>query len=323
MYKGLSMKKITVKEFFQEKQEDFSLSAVTNSKTLENNITSQFLNRPGLVISGFFDRFAYQRIQILGETEISFMQTFDDSQLYDRLREILMYEIPCFIVTKGLSVPKQMEYLANEMNIAILSSRLTTDKFYLSLRKYLEDVFAPTKSIHGTLVDVYGIGILLTGKSGIGKSEAALDLVERGHRLITDDVVKMRLKDSDIIGMPSNDYGHFMEIRGVGLIDIEKMFGIQAIRKSKRISVQVELMPWSDNLDYERIGLSDNLVDILGIKTPIIYLPVSPGKNVSVIIEVIALNHILKTYGYDAANEYATRLQQELARKAKKRTHTT
>jgi HPr kinase/phosphorylase len=215
-----------------------------------------------------------------------------------------------------------MEYLANEMNIAILSSRLTTDKLYLSLRKYLEDVFAPTKSIHGTLVDVYGIGILLTGKSGIGKSEAALDLVERGHRLITDDVVKMRLKDTDIIGMPSNDYGHFMEIRGVGLIDIEKMFGIQAVRKMKRISVQVELMPWSDNMDYERIGLTDNLVDILGVKTPIIYLPVSPGKNVSVIIEVIALNYILKTYGYDAANEYANRLQQELARKAKKRTRT-
>ncbi len=315
------MKKITVKDFYQEKKEDFSLSVVTTPKTLKNTISSQYLNRPGLVISGFFDRFAYRRIQILGETEISFMQTFDDGALYDRLREILMYGIPCFIVTKGLSVPKQMEYLADEMNIAILSSRLTTDRLYLALRKYLEKVFAPTKSMHGTLVDVYGVGVMLTGKSGIGKSEAALDLVERGHRLITDDVVKLRLNDETVLGMPSNDYGHFMEIRGVGLIDVEKMFGIQAVRKKKRVGVQVELMPWSDNMDYERIGLTDNLVDILGIKIPIVYLPVSPGKNVSVIIEVIALNHILKIYGYDAAQEYAQRLQQELAKKAQKRSH--
>ncbi|MCK4694412.1 MAG: HPr(Ser) kinase/phosphatase, partial [Candidatus Cloacimonetes bacterium] len=226
------------------------------------------------------------------------------------------YDIPCFIITKGLSVPEQVVYLADEMNIAILSSRLSTDKLFNSLRKYLGVIFAPSKTIHGTLIDVFGVGIMLTGKSGIGKSECALDLVERGHRLITDDVVKITYKDDVLMGTSTNDFGHFMEIRGVGLIDVEKMFGIQAVRIQKRIEVQVELMPWRDNMDYERIGLSDNFIDILEIKIPVIYLPVSPGKNVSVIIEVIAMNHISKTFGYDAAKIYTKRLQDDLKRKA-------
>ncbi len=311
------MKKINIKEFYQTKKEEFSLTLVTNPKTLDNAIVNKYLNRPGLALGGYFERFANERIQILGETEISYLQSLKDEDLYDRIKEIFVYEIPCFIVTKGLSVPEQMEYLANEMNIAILSSRLQTDKLYHSLRKFLEDIFAPSQTIHGTLVDVFGVGILITGKSGIGKSECALDLVERGHRLITDDVVKIKLRDDVLMGSSSNDYGHFMEIRGVGLIDIEKMFGIQAVRIQKRLDAQIELMPWQDNMDYERIGLSDNFVDILGVKIPIIYLPVSPGKNVSVIMEVVAMNHILKTYGYDAAKVYTQKLQQDLQRKSK------
>ena len=311
------MKKINIKEFYQTKKEDFSLTLVTNQKTLDNVIVNKYLNRPGLALGGYFERFSNERIQILGETEISYLQSLKDEDLYDRIKELFVYEIPCFIVTKGLSVPEQMEYLANDMNIAILSSRLSTDKLYHSLRKFLEDVFAPSKTIHGTLVDVFGVGILITGKSGIGKSESALDLVERGHRLITDDVVKIKLRDDVLMGSSSNDYGHFMEIRGVGLIDIEKMFGIQAARIQKRLDAQIELMPWQDNMDYERIGLSDNFVDILGVKIPIIYLPVSPGKNVSVIMEVVAMNHILKIYGYDAAKVYTQKLQQDLQRKSK------
>ncbi|MBN1326981.1 MAG: HPr(Ser) kinase/phosphatase [Candidatus Cloacimonetes bacterium] len=313
------MKKITVKEFFSSKKDDFSLSLVTTPETLENHITSQYLHRPGLALSGYFERFSYDRVQILGETEISYLQSLKEVDLYDRVKELFVFNIPCFIVTKGLSVPEQMEYLANEMNVAILISRLSTDRLYHSLRKYLEDVFSPSKSIHGTLVDVFGEGILLTGKSGIGKSECALDLVERGHRLITDDVVKIILRDDVLIGTSTNDYGHFMEIRGIGLVDVEKMFGIQAVRLQKRVDIQVELMPWQDNMDYERIGLSDNYVEILELRIPIIYLPVSPGKNVSVIIEVIAMNHILKTYGYDAAKAYTRRLQEDIKRKAKVR----
>ncbi|MBC8385364.1 MAG: HPr(Ser) kinase/phosphatase [Candidatus Cloacimonetes bacterium] len=311
------MKEIRVKEFFESKGKDFSLSLITNPKTLNNKIISPYLNKPGLAFSGYMERFSYKRVQILGETEISFLQSMKEDDLYDRIKEVFVYEIPMIIVAKGLSVPQQMEYLANERNIAILGSRLTTDKLFHALRKYLGVVFAPSKTIHGTLVDIFGVGIMLTGKSGIGKSECALDLVERGHRMITDDVVQIRILDDVLMGSATNDYGHFMEIRGVGLVDIEKMFGIQAVRIQKRIDVQVELMPWQDNMDYERIGLSGNFVDVLGFRVPIIYLPVSPGKNVSVIIEVIAMNHIMKTYGYDAAKEYTERLKREIRKKSK------
>jgi HPr kinase/phosphorylase len=212
-----------------------------------------------------------------------------------------------------------MEYLADEMNIAILSSHMITDKLFHSLRKYLGAYFAPTKTIHGTLVDVFGVGILLTGKSGIGKSECALELVERGHRLITDDVVKIVFNDDVLIGSSANDFGNYMEIRGIGIIDIEKMFGIQAVRIQKRVDVQVELMPWQDNMDYDRIGLEGNFNEILEVKLPVIYLPVSPGKNMSIIIEVVAMNHILKTYGYHAAKEFTKKLNESLQKKAQHR----
>ncbi|OPX29573.1 MAG: HPr(Ser) kinase/phosphatase [Candidatus Cloacimonas sp. 4484_143] len=310
------MKKISVKEFFQTKKIDFSLSLITRPTTLDKDITSEYLNRPGLAFSGFFERFSYQRIQVLGETEITYLQSLKDEELYNIIKEVFVYDIPCLIITKGLSIPSQMEFLANEMNIAILSSRISTDKLYQQLRKYLSDYFAPSKTIHGTLVDVYGVGILLTGKSGIGKSECALDLVERGQRLVTDDAVKITVIDEMLMGTSTNDYGHFMEVRGVGLIDAAKMFGIQAVRRNKRMDVQIELMPWKDNMDYERLGLGDNFAEILGVRIPIIYLPVSPGKNVSVIIEVVALNYILKRYGYDAAYEYTQKLQEDLKKKS-------
>jgi len=269
------MKKISVKEFFQTKKIDFSLSLITRPTTLDKDITSEYLNRPGLAFSGFFERFSYQRIQVLGETEITYLQSLKDEELYNIIKEVFVYDIPCLIITKGLSIPSQMEFLANEMNIAILSSRISTDKLYQQLRKYLSDYFAPSKTIHGTLVDVYGVGILLTGKSGIGKSECALDLVERGQRLVTDDAVKITVIDEMLMGTSTNDYGHFMEVRGVGLIDAAKMFGIQAVRRNKRMDVQIELMPWKDNMDYERLGLGDNFAEILGVRIPIIYLPVS------------------------------------------------
>jgi len=311
------MKELSVKEFFQAKQKEFSLSLITNDKTLENKIYSPYLNKPGLAFAGYLDRFSYRRIQILGETEISFLNAMKADELYDRINEIFHYDIPCIIITKGLSIPQQMEFLANEMNIAIFSSHLITDKLFHSLRKYLEAFFAPSKAIHGTLVDVFGVGILLTGKSGIGKSECALELVERGHRLITDDVVKISAIDDVLIGSADTDFGNYMEIRGVGIVNIEKMFGIQAIRIQKRVDVQVELMPWQDNMDYDRIGLEGNFNEILEIKIPVLYLPVSPGKNMSVIIEVVAMNHILKTYGYNAAREFTKKLSANLQKKAR------
>ena len=312
------MKSIKVKDFFHEKKDDFSLSLLTDSKMVNKEIISEHINRPGLAFAGYFERFAYKQIQVLGETEISFLQSLKGEKLYDIIKEVLVYDIPCFIVTKGLSVPDQMKFLANELNIPIFISRLSTDKVFHLLNTYLREFFAPTKTIHGTLVDVFGVGILLTGKSGIGKSECALDLVERGQRLVTDDVVKMIAKDGKIIGKSANNYGYFMEVRGIGLIDVAKMFGIHAVCLEKQIDVQIELMQWKDNMDYERIGLTENHVNILDTKIPIIYLPVSSGKNVSVIIEVVAMNYMLKSYGYDAAKEFTQKIQADIIEKSKK-----
>ena len=310
------MKLLAVREFFESKNREFALSVITEPKTLDNKIQESQLHRPGLALAGFLERFAYKRVQILGETEISYMQTIGDQVLYDRIKEMFEFNIPLIIVTKGLSIPQQVEYLANEMNIAIMTSRLSTDKLINGLTRFLREYFAPQKSMHGTLVEAFGVGILLTGKSGIGKSECALDLVERGHRLVADDIVQISQTEDTLIGTSVNDFGYFMEVRGVGLIDVERMFGIEAVRKKTIIDTQVELLLWQDNLDYERIGLTNNYVDILGINIPIIYLPVSPGKNVSVILEVIALNHILKNYGYEAAEVYQRKLQESIQRKS-------
>ncbi|MCD4828547.1 MAG: HPr(Ser) kinase/phosphatase [Candidatus Cloacimonetes bacterium] len=312
------MKELSVKELFEKKKKDFALSVITQPRTLNNTISEAQLNRPGMALAGYLDRFSYKRVQMLGETEISYLQTFSDDALYERLKEMFEYGIPCIFITKGLSVPHQMEYLANEMNIALISSRLTTEKLALNLSQYLRNYFAPKRSLHGTLVDVFGVGILITGSSGIGKSECALDLVERGHRLIADDLVKITLQNNTLMGTPARDAGWFMEIRGVGIVDIERMFGIQAVRLRKQIEVQVELMPWRDNMDYERIGLKNNWSSIHGVNIPVIYLPVSPGKNVSVIIEVISMNHILKTFGYDAAEAYTRRLKEEIKRQSRR-----
>ncbi|HPM00836.1 MAG TPA: HPr(Ser) kinase/phosphatase [Candidatus Cloacimonadota bacterium] len=314
------MKELSIKHFFDLCRQRFVLSIVTDPGSMDKKIIEPHIHRPGLALSGFFDRFPYQRIQLLGETEINYLQTLQDDILYDRLNEMMSMNIPCFMVSKGLSVPSQMEFIANEKNVPIIVSRLATEKLYWQLSRFMRDYFAPEQSLHGTLVEVFGVGILLAGRSGIGKSECALELVERKHRLITDDIVKLKLQEDKLYGMATKDIGHFMEIRGVGIIDVERMFGIEAIRKECKIDIQVELMPWRENMDYERIGLTNQHTELLGINIPTIYLPISPGKNVSVIIEVIAMNHILKTYGYDGAEAMQRKLAEEMQQKTRMRT---
>lgn len=311
------MKEITVRDFFDSKKKDMALSLVTEPDTLGNKITSPHVNRPGLALAGYSEIFSADRVQVFGETEVRYLQTLDEDSLFARMKEVLTNDIPCIIVSKGLTLPPVIEFLANDMNVAILSSRLTTIHLTQLLSKYLQDVFALEKTIHATLIDVFGLGVLLTGKSGIGKSECALDLIHRGHSLIGDDMINIRYINDRLMGKPGREFGYFMEIRGVGLINVEKMFGIERVRHQKTIDMQIELMPWQENMDYERIGLSENYVEHLGVKVPITYLPVSPGKNVSVIVEVAAMNLILKNEGYDAAEDWNRRVHDEIKRKTK------
>lgn len=303
------MKKLKATDFFEQKKEELFLSLITEPETLENKIIPQQTNRPGLAFTGYLERFSYDRVQILGETEVSYIQTLKKDILYDRVKQIFAFDIPMIIVSKGLSLPEELEFLGNELNIPIMVSRITTIKLIRKLKKYLDDFYAKSTTLHGNLVSVYGMGMLITGKSGIGKSECALDLVERKHQLVADDIVKIELKDDMLYGTQNQNIGYFMEIRGVGIVNIEKMFGIQAVRSNKRIDVQVELVPWKTDMDYERIGLGNKYTEILDVKMPIIYLPISSGKNISVILEVIAMNQIMKKYGYDAAKAYQDKLK--------------
>jgi len=312
------MKELSVRQLFELKKKDFVLSVVGNLNTLERNITDENVHRPGLALSGYYQRFPYQRVQLLGETEIFYLQSLSEDVLYERLNEVMMHSIPCFIVSKGLSVPSQMEFIADKLNIAIISSRLSTVKLFWELSRFLRDYFKPSLTMHGTLVEVYGVGVLLTGKSGIGKSECALELIERGHILVSDDLILIKSNEQSLVGTPPRELGYFVEVRGVGVIDIERMYGIQVVRKQTDIDLQVELMLWHENMDYERIGIGGETTEMLGLKIPKVNIPVSPGKNVAVIIETIAMNHILKTYGYDAAQALQMKLAKEIESKTRK-----
>ncbi len=306
------MRELTVKELFDYKKKDLALSIVTEPETLNKKISSPHVNRPGLAITGWLEVFTPERIQIFGEAEVRYLQSISKDLMLERLGNLFKTDIPCVIISKGLTLPPLVEHLANDLNIALLSSRLSTLQLIYQLNRFLQDVFALEKTIHGTLVDVFGLGILLTGKSGIGKSECALDLVNRGHSLVGDDLIAMRLVNDQLIGKSGRDFGFFMEIRGVGFVNVDKMFGIERVRHQKTIDMQIELMPWQENMDYERIGLTSNYVEHLGIKLPIIYLPVSPGKSVSVVVEVAAKNQLLKGVGYDAAEDFNRRLNEEI-----------
>jgi len=313
------MKKLTVKELYDLKCKDFAFSLESNMDTLNKMITNQNVNRPQFALFGYFERFPYERIQLLGETEIVYINSLSEDALYKCLSEVMLNNIPCFIVSKGLTVPNQMKFLANEMNIAILRSRLSTEKLYWELSRFLREYFTQSLTMHATLVEVNGVGILLTGKSGIGKSECALELIERGHIFICDDITRVILDDTTLVGMPQKEDESFMEVRGVGIIDVERMFGIQSVKKKTFINIQVELVLWNENMDYERIGIDGKTTEMLGVNIPLVNIPVSPGKNVAVIIEVIAMNQILKSYGYDASKIKQQKLSDEIKNKTREK----
>lgn len=312
------MTNITVEKLLNSRAKELEISLLNSTgKGLKREIKNAEIHRPGLALTGFFERFPQKRVQILGETEIAFISKLSTARLKEIATRLFESKIPLLIISKGLMPPQDFIKIADKFDIAIISSRLSTALLTTRLSAYLEHVFAPSINVHGTLVDVYGVGLLYTGKSGIGKSEIALDLIERGHRLVADDVVKITRRAPDvIIGTGSELLGHHMEIRGVGIIDIEELFGIRSIRLQKRIEVEVNLTYWSETKDYERLGLEDKKTTILGAEIPVVNVPISPGKNITVISEVIAMNHMLKVYGENSAVEFSKKLSQTLSRQS-------
>ncbi|MCH9031882.1 MAG: HPr(Ser) kinase/phosphatase [candidate division Zixibacteria bacterium] len=309
------MPELLVKNLYEERKKDFELTILNAEAGLEKIIETAEVHRPGLALAGFYERFANRRTQVLGETEMAFLNHKSEDDLRVIARDLFSRDIPLIIIAKGITPPPAFLEEADRTKTAVLSSRLTTSEVTNRLSAFLDNYFAPTISVHGTLVDVYGVGLLYTGKSAIGKSEIALDLVERGHRLVADDVVKVTRRASDVIvGGASELLGQHMEIRGVGIIDVEALFGIRAIRLQKRIEVEVRLTLWSETASYERLGIDESYTQILGAEIPIVNIPISPGKNITVISEVIAMNHMLKVYGESSAEEFSRRLSERLTR---------
>jgi HPr kinase/phosphorylase len=303
------MQKLQVGAFFQDTQERLSLKLLNNPRGLVREITQKDLHRPGLALAGFIDLFTYDRIQVLGNTEIRYLNSLDLEGQRLSLERLFRFEVPCIIVTNSNPIPGDVIRLADETGICVFLTPLSTTELSHLLSDYLDHKFAPTLMTHGSLVDVYGTGMLFTGRSGIGKSEVALDLVERGHRLVSDDVVTLtRTSDNVLMGHGSELLKHFMEIRGIGIIDVGRMFGIRAIRLQKRVETEVELVDWEQDQDYERTGIEDVFKEYLGVRIPYLRLPIFPGKNITVLAETIALNLHLKVYGWHPAKQLSQAL---------------
>ncbi len=285
----------------------------------ERLITDASLHRPGLALAGYLDLFTHKRVQILGNTENRFLQHLEPERRREAFNNILKFAIPCLILTEDNELEKELLDLATGAGVPVYSTPVPSTQFMYLLRDFLADQFALQQAVHGSLIDVYGIGLLIVGPPGIGKSEVALDLVERGHRLVADDVVMITRKEEEVLmGSGTDLVQHFMEIRGLGLVDVRAMFGVRAIRFQKRVEVVVNLHPWNPDEEYTRLGMVDEGYPVMGVELPLVKLPVTPGKNVTVLCEVIAMNHILRHYGYDPAKVFAERLATKIREKGSK-----
>ncbi|NLT49985.1 MAG: HPr kinase/phosphorylase [Ignavibacteria bacterium] len=315
---------ISVEFFFETARDKFKLKSYTGEIGFEKLICDQNIHRPGLALAGFVDLFTYNRVQIVGNTELRYLQQLDSTQRRQVFERLLQFDIPCIIVTDGNTPPEEMVSIAQNQGIAVFGSEYSTTKLSYFVGDFLDDQFAPRVSIHGSFVDVYGVGMLFIGKSGIGKSEVALDLVERGHRLVADDVVILTKKGENVlIGSGTKLVKHFMEVRGIGIVDVKSMFGVRSIRFQKRLEIIIELELWDNTATYTRTGLDNKTIDILDIELPYVKLPILPGKNVTVISEVIALNYLLKHFGYDTAKEFENKLKESIRKKTEEKDNRT
>lgn len=298
-----------IRDLLEQRGGPLGLEVLTDEAGLDRPVPSAEASSPGLVLAGYTGRFAPGRVFILGETEITYLHALEPAARRASLETLFQFDFPCLFVTKGQAVPAELIEIAKRRDVAVIRSGLKTAEFYHRIKPFLEEAFAPHTTIHGSLADVFGVGLLFVGRSGIGKSECVLDLVERGHRLVADDVVLVRrLGQEVLIGRGHEDQHHHMEIRGIGLIDIAALFGIRAVRQQKRIEVVVQLDDWNSGMAYDRTGLDGEETAILDVRLPKVVVPLNPGKNITVIAEVVAMRHLLKYSGIDTAREFNARL---------------
>lgn len=276
-------------------------------------ISTSDVNRPALQIVGFFDYFDPKRIQVMGKVENTYLKQFPAEKRKSLLRPLFEKKIPCLVITRGIEIFPEMEELAKEYDVTLLRTEETTSAFISALISYLNVQIAPRLTRHGVLVEVYGEGILILGESGVGKSENAIELLKRGHRLVADDAVEIkRVSSKTLVGSAPAIIKHFVELRGIGIIDVKEIFGIGAVKDTESINMVIHLEPWEEGKQYDRLGMVDEYTDIMGIKIPSLTVPVRPGRNLAIIIEVAAMNNRQKRMGYNAAVELNNRLLREM-----------
>ena len=301
---------ISVKDFTTK----LNLEALNETTCTEMDINVTDINRPGMQFCDFYEYFAYERPQVIGKVEMTYLETLDPEKRRAVLEKYMSYPLPCIIVCWGMTPPREMLEIATAQNIPVLQSKDQTTGLTYRATNYLNRELAPHVTRHGVLVDVYGVGVLLTGESGVGKSEVALDLVRRGHQLCADDVVDIcRVAENSLVGECPEMVRHFMEIRGIGIIDIRAMYGVGSVVRSKSIDMVIHMEHWDNSKEYDRLGLKEETTDILGVKVPYQVMPVRPGRNLAIIVEVAARNLSLKQMGYSAARELDRRLNALIA----------
>ncbi len=299
---------LSVHDFYNGLKDQLKLALLTPAVPLTRKIHSPEIHRPGLAFSGFYDYFAFDCVQILGKTEVAFLDKLQKENRQKNLKRFFSYRIPCIIIAKQQNVSPGFLKQAVQAGIPVFRTPFRTAKAASQVTLFMEQASAPETSIHGTLVDVYGVGTLLLGKSGVGKSECALELVERGPRLVADDIVQVRVENRVVMGRSNEVLNHHMEIRGLGIIDIRAIFGVGSVRNSKRIMMTVSLEHWKKEGEYERLGLEDKVYEILGVKIPHLIIPVRPGRNIPILVETAALSQRLTNMGANSAKEFNERL---------------
>ena len=307
------MTELAIKELLATYGQQLRLKLIAGAEGLERTINNSDIHRPGLALTGFVELFTLDQVQLLGNTEVEYLCSLSTDRRRQALKIIYQFDIPCVVLTGRGGEYSELRELADKCGVPLLKSEFNTAEFTHLIRFYLDEVFAPQVSIHGTLVDVSGVGLLFRGRSGIGKSEVALDLVERGHRLVADDIVIINRKPQGIlVGCSSKMLQDHIEIRGIGILDVKKMFGVWGTRRQKRVEVLVNLVDWDEKYAYERLGLENNKVAILGVEVPEVFIPLFPGKNITVLAETIAMDYLLRLDGDYAAQEFSERLRKRL-----------
>jgi len=310
---GVLMSGLLVQELDQNRDYHLDLTLVAGRKGLSKQITRSQVQKMGLALTGFTRFIDPERVQIIGNTEMAYFRTLPASQQEEVIHRLCSLDMACVVVTRNLEIPELLLKEAEEKGIAFFRTPLRSFDFIERATKFLEAKLAPSTSIHGVLMDVFGVGVLLLGKSGIGKSECALDLILRGHRLVADDMVHVQRRfPTSVFGNGFEVIQHHMEIRGLGIINIRSLFGVEAIREQKKIELVLELLEWDTHQDYDRLGFEEEKYAILGVELPMLRIPVTPARNLTTIIEVAARNYLLKRMGYDSALEFEKKLLRKM-----------